>query len=252
MSAALPAQPNQSLMHGLNCLEALVAAGRPMGCRELAREMGLESTRVNRLLGTLAHLGLAARTEQRKYMVGSGVHVLAAMALWGSGLLQAALPQIRQLHAEWNLPVALGVLWGRQVCYLYHGRPGVPLEQGVGGHLLYPAERSSIGCVLMAQEAPRAVRQRFAAGPPPEGGWPALEQALDEVRSQGWCRAPGGSMAVAVGTPAVAGLSYAGAYRAETIPALVETLLRAAGAIVEALESHARDRRREVPCPREP
>ena len=71
----LPAQPNQSLIHGLECFQAVVAAGRPVGNRELARLLGADPTRVNRVLKTLAHLQLLERTPQRKYRPGPAVHV---------------------------------------------------------------------------------------------------------------------------------------------------------------------------------
>ena len=38
----LPAQPNQSLIDGLECLQALSSTDRPVGSRELARMLGLE------------------------------------------------------------------------------------------------------------------------------------------------------------------------------------------------------------------
>jgi len=55
----MPAQPNLSLINGLTCLQELIASPSLVGSRELARRLGLEPTRVNRLLGTLAQLGLA-------------------------------------------------------------------------------------------------------------------------------------------------------------------------------------------------
>src|SRR5450432_664771 len=110
----MPAQPNQSLANGIACLQALTAAEDAIGSRELARRLGLEPTLANRLLGTLAELGLAERTPERKYRPGPGIHVLAAQSLRGSGLLQAALPVIRGLLDE-GLAVALGVLWRSDV-----------------------------------------------------------------------------------------------------------------------------------------
>jgi len=88
----LPAQPNQSLIDGLACLQQLASEREPVGGRELARDLGLEPTRVHRLLRTLAHLGLAQQDAQRRYRPGPGIHVLAAQAMFGSGLLRRALP----------------------------------------------------------------------------------------------------------------------------------------------------------------
>ena len=56
----MTAQPNQSLGHGLEVLHALCGADGPIGSRELSRLLGMEHTRVNRLLGTMATLGATA------------------------------------------------------------------------------------------------------------------------------------------------------------------------------------------------
>ncbi len=213
----MTAQPNQSLGHGLEVLHALCGAEGPVGSRELSRRLGMEHTRVNRLLGTMATLGLAERTADRRYRPGPAVHVLAASGLRSSGLLQAALPTIRALHAE-GYPAALGVLWRDQVCYLYHGRPNQPLERGLAGHELYPAAWSSIGTVLLAQTDP----------------------LLAAVRDAGWAwvvppNSPtGGSLAVPVGQPVVAALAIIPAEKSDPA-AYVPRLLAAAAEVTAAL-----------------
>ena len=121
----LPAQPNRSLIDGLACLQALAGTSGAVGCRELGRRLGLETTRVNRLLKTLAALGLAAQGQDRKYRPGPGIHVLAAQALFGSGLLRRAIDPLEDLH-RFGLTVALGVLWRDHVAYLYHAEAGMP------------------------------------------------------------------------------------------------------------------------------
>ena len=186
----MTAQPNQSLAHGLDVLNALCGAAGPVGSRELARRLGMEHTRVNRLLGTMAQLGLAVRTGSGTYRPGPAVNVLAASSLHSTGLLQAALPEIRVLLDQ-GLGVALGMLWRDQVCYLFHGRSGQPIEQGLGGHELFPADQSSIGTLLMANAA--------------------TEAQGEEVRRQGWAwvvpASVGGSLAAPVGTPPLAALA---------------------------------------------
>ena len=185
----MTAQPNRSLGHSLEVLHALCGAEEPVGSRELARRLEMEPTRVNRLLGTMALLGLAERTADRRYRPGPAVHVLAASSLRSSGLLQAALPEIRELLKAGH-PTALGVLWRDHVCYLFHGKPNQPLERGLGGHQLYPAAWSSIGTVLQAMKGdvhPEIRRQGWAWVVPPHGN--------------------GGSLAVPIGDPVVAALA---------------------------------------------
>jgi DNA-binding IclR family transcriptional regulator len=229
----MTAQPNQSLGHGLEVLHALCGAEGPIGSREVSRRLGMEHTRVNRLLGTMAELGLAERTSDRRYQPGPAVHVLAANGLRSSGLLQAALPVIRLLHGE-GLACALGVLWRDQVCYLYHGQPGQPLERGLAGHKLYPATYSSIGNVLMA----------------------ASDQTNDAkmctFREQGWAwvvpeNAPqGGSLSAPVGNPIIAALAIIPKDKSNYLP-LVPRLLAAAKDITEALTASRREAQQKTP-----
>lgn len=222
-----PAQPNQSLLSGIACLQTLVSAERPLGSRELARLLSEEPTRVNRLLGTLASLGLAEQTPDRKYRPGPAVHVLAAQSLHGSALLSCALPQLRALRQDQDsaggLPtVALGVLWTLRVSFLVHARPGQPLEEAIGSHEAHPFDTSSIGVVLAAYQ------HGGASGRPPAGAEPALVErlerlrpTLENVRLDGVARLTFPSGVVSLGVPVatvgeaspVAGLAVSGRFQ---------------------------------------
>lgn len=218
----MTAQPNQSLGRGLEVLHALCGAEGPIGSRELSRRLNMEHTRVNRLLGTMAVLGLAERTADRRYRPGPAVHVLAASSLRSSGLLQAALPVIRELHAE-GFGAALGVLWRDQVCYLYHGRPNQPLERGLAGHELFPAAWSSIGTILMAQNDPQLLSVK-------EQGWAWVVPPKNPTQPNS---PPGGSMAAPVGVPVVAALAIIPADKSNPAQ-FAPRLLQAAAAITAA------------------
>lgn len=145
----MPAQPNQSLADGVALLGVLCSGNGSIGSRELARQMGWEPTRANRLLGTLRDLGLAEQDAERRYRPGPGVHLLAAQCLHGSGLLAAAIPVIRELRQP-TLGFAMGVLWQGKVCYLLHAGAGKPIEEGMRRSNLFPADESSIGMMLEA------------------------------------------------------------------------------------------------------
>ena len=82
------AQPNQSLIDGIAVLQALAVSPDPVGGRELARRLGFEPTRVNRLLKTLAYLNIARQTADRRYAPGPGMTVLAAQSLFASQFIQ--------------------------------------------------------------------------------------------------------------------------------------------------------------------
>jgi len=222
----LPAQPNQSLIDGIACLQTLAVRTVPVGVREMARELGLETTRVSRLLGTLSHLGLAERTPARQYRAGPAMHVLSAQALKGSRLLQKAYPALVDLgRKNPTLTLALGVLWRDHVCYIYHGKPGAPFDPGIFHFDLYPAEKSTIGLTLMAHRPDS----------PPKG----LAGRLREIRRAGFCEIDRGGgergVAVPLGQPPVAALAFAGKFPASHLSKLIGLLQSAAHSIEEKL-----------------
>jgi DNA-binding IclR family transcriptional regulator len=227
-----PAQPNQSLVDGLACLQALASAGRPLGSREMARQLGLEPTRVNRLLKTLAALGIAQQNAAKQYVPGPGMHVLAAQATFGSGLMRRALEPLQTLRPH-GYSVAMGVLWRQSVCYLYNARPGATPGESVGRLGLYPATRSSIGMVLLARLEEEEVRAlysdpaqveipRFPAGPY------TLLAELAQTRGQGYAFIqPGVSPSERTLAVAIAGEPAAIAMSGSISPGEVEKLTAA-------------------------
>jgi DNA-binding IclR family transcriptional regulator len=226
----LPAQPNQSLIDGLNCLQTLATSPSPMGGRELARLLKMEPTRVNRLLKTLAHLGMTQQAPDRKYLAGPAMHVLSAQSLFASGLIRRSLKHLETLRIH-RLTVAMGVLWKDQVCYLFHGDPSLPFTDGLGRMGLYPASRSSIGLMLLAWNDPRQVGKLFR-GRRIDGfprGIDSLLKKLDRIRRDGYAHvinspSSNGSLAVPVGTPPHAAIALAGTITRQQKPRLVEAL----------------------------
>jgi DNA-binding IclR family transcriptional regulator len=145
-------------------LQAVAGSESPVGSRQLARELGLEPTRVNRLLKTLAALGLIAQTAGRRYAAGPGIHILAAQSLYASGLIRYALPVLESLHDTGYL-VAMGVLWRDKVSYLYHAAPGTPSIEAVGTRGFFPAMESGIGRLLTAYEPLEHIDTIYGSGP---------------------------------------------------------------------------------------
>ncbi|TKB43070.1 transcriptional regulator [Thalassotalea mangrovi] len=183
------AQANQSIIDGIAVLQALATAGKPVGGSEVAKILGLEVTRANRLLKTLASIGITQQTSNRKYEPGPGMHVLATQSLYASGLLRSALAPLENL-AFFGRTVALGVLWYDSVSFLYHARPGMAASEGIGRIGLRAATTSGIGLALLANSSEDTVRSTYATGDIPgfPDGIESLLAELAKIRQQGYAR----------------------------------------------------------------
>lgn len=229
----LPAQPNQSLIDGLSVLQALAVADEPVGSREMARRIGLEPTRVNRLLKTLEHLGVARQTPDRRYVPGPAMHVLSVQALRGSGLIRTAVPVLESLLPLGH-SVAMGVLWREHVCYLYHARTGTPVAEALGHMRLYPAGESGIGVALLA-----AAGKGLPAGLKLANHRDLLTRIADaKKRGYAYVRRSSSpldaSLGVAVGEKPYAAIALAGAIKATEAKSLAACLREAAGRIEQS------------------
>jgi DNA-binding IclR family transcriptional regulator len=237
----LPAQPNQSLIDGLSCLQAVISAEEPIGSRELARQLGLDQTRVHRLLKTLAHLGLAEQDERRKYRAGPAIHILAAQSLVGSGLQERAVEGLEELRQHGYF-VALGVLWRDQICYVYTATAGSQVTRALTRPR--PATTSAMGRALLARYPDTEIYERHVSSwlsrtgeEPPPSEWDELLADINEIRAQGY--SVGGeqedrSLATTVDDLPYAAVGLVGDIPDSEVPGLVEALRQAGARIAHS------------------
>jgi len=230
----MSSQSNKSLVDGLSVLSYLAGSREPVGCREMARRLGMDTTRVNRLLMTLKELGLAKQDEKRKYLPGSGIHVLAAQCIYGSKLLNRAIRVLGEVRDVGYL-VALGVLWRDSVSYLIHSELSKGVSNGVGGGPgAYPAVSSVIGRLLLAYKDDSYIDQFCSENY--AGDLLALKKELVEIRHFGYsllkqenCL----SLAVPLTKTAEAGLSFSNIPLDADIPKVVGELQTLAARIID-------------------
>ncbi|MFG0247388.1 MAG: IclR family transcriptional regulator [Phycisphaeraceae bacterium JB051] len=232
----MSSQPNKSLIDGLACLQALAMHAEPVACRALARELDLNVMRANRLLRTLADVGLAHQDAKRRYTIGPGIHTLAAQSMFASGLLKRALKPLRKLGKAGQL-VALGVLWQNQVTYLYHGQHGCEVEDALGKVTLFPATRSSVGMALLATHTDKDLRAMYRDQAIP--GYNNITELLADIRQtrkQGYAciehhnenKPAHLTVAVTVGQPVTAAIALSGMPTDEPIDDVIKQLQEAA------------------------
>lgn len=235
----MPAQPNLSLINGLAALQCVTAADGAIGSREVARRLGLVHTRANRLLGTLAQLGLVEQDAERKYRVGPALHVLAAHGMRASGLLPAAMPTLARWHGE-GFTVALGVAWQGQVCFLLHARPGQVLHESIGRHELWPADLTAAGLALISHQSDVPAPTTDTRIEDLVDDQRDLAAAVERTRRDGFAlrrwRNGEVSLGVGVGRPPLAALAISHRHLdASALPALAARLAADAAAIAALL-----------------
>jgi len=209
----MSSQPNQSLIDGLACLQYLASSRKPVGCREMARDLNINHMRSNRLLKTLADIGLAQQDKKKKYFIGPGIHALTAQAIFGSSILKQALPLIKAIPCK-GITVALGVLWRGNVTYLFHGKVGEGLDQGIGRIGLIPYYRSTIGMLLLSYEEDEVIKELHKNT---ESGITekSLMADINKIRKNNYCiKTHDGSedigLAYPIGLPPRIGIAFAG------------------------------------------
>lgn len=231
-------QLNQSLIDGITTLQELALSSVPVGCRELARRLNMDPTRVNRLLLTLEQIGLARKTVKRKYTAGAGMHVLAAQSLFASGLIQHAIKPLEKLK-KYGYITALGMLWRDHVSYLYHSLPGMDSTEALGRIGLYPASSGGVGISLLSSledEQIREVYQHIEQLPSYPGGIDELLLEIEKTRQQGYAYVKtddNTTIAVNVGEPAVCAIGMSGWFPESVVEELSEALKEVAKEIAE-------------------
>jgi len=215
-----PSQVVWGLVDGIDVLRELAASSEPVSGLTIARRLEMDPVRVNRLLMTLAWMGIAHRDKSRRYTIGPGMHILATLNLGASGLLRRVIKHVEPL-LEYPYTVAAGVLWRDMVTYLYHRSPGASAVEGVQ-QLVRPATNSSIGVALLAQLTDEQIHGLYDNHdlplPGPFADVDKLLRAVDEVRRVGYAalRFPTHvSLAMAVGNPPYAAIAISGFNTAE-------------------------------------
>src|SRR5689334_14916965 len=110
---ATTASPSQTLSRGIQALEILAAAERPLTIAELAGALGVHRSVAYRILRTLEDHSLLVRDDSGRVQPGPGLSVLASGV--SRNLQTAALPELTQLANSLHMTAFIAV-WDHQEC----------------------------------------------------------------------------------------------------------------------------------------
>ncbi|XBS69054.1 IclR family transcriptional regulator [Acerihabitans sp. KWT182] len=151
---------SQSLERGLAIIELLNESSQPLGIREIARQLALSPTIVQRFVKTLTdHNYLRQDEDTRRYSIGYKTLSLGSSLARTDNLLIAADQELNILARDYALNGYLGTIQNNRAVYLLsvksHG-PIVLLRQP--GELTY-LHTTAMGKVLLASLSDEQARE---------------------------------------------------------------------------------------------
>lgn len=152
MSERDPAsRPVGPVHRAFGLLQLVVAAGEPVGVRELARRSGLSKSTTARMLGILDELGMVERTATGAARPGSGLQALTRRVGRSPAVLRDLLrPLTVDLQRAYDENAAVGIDDGDGLLYLDSARPATAVQVADPAGQLFPFHLVAPGLVAMA------------------------------------------------------------------------------------------------------
>jgi IclR family transcriptional regulator, acetate operon repressor len=185
-------QAMQSVVSALRVLEA-VAKRQPVGVSELARELGLPKSSVQRSLQTLHVAGWIrpASTEVKRWVLTSRALHVGQSGAGEFGLRDCAIPVMESLRRESSETIHLMIPEGRDVVLIERLPSPNPVRIVIplGGRA--PLHASSNGKAILANRRLETVQAFLSGGLPGYTGATIVEPAallaeLSEIRNRGY------------------------------------------------------------------
>lgn len=140
----------QSLARGLDILERVAGASRPVTLTDVAHQAGLTKTTSQRFLNTLCSLGYLRRRENKSYVLSARVLSLAYSFLNTSSLVTIAKPYLDELSSEIGKTVNLAVLEDVHTLILYRREVRRFMKYDLKPGSKLPCYAGALGKVLLA------------------------------------------------------------------------------------------------------
>ncbi len=185
-------RPTGSVHRAFGLLQVVVAAGEPVGVRELARRAGLARSTTSRLLAILGELGMVERDTSGAARPGAGLATLTRQVGRSPAVLRDQLrPLTVELERTHDENAAIGIDDGDGFLYLDSARvPAAVQVADPAGHS-YPFHLVAPGLVVMAAWS-QARLTTYLARPLPAATKHsvtdpvAIRRRLDRIRTDGF------------------------------------------------------------------
>ena len=184
---------NQSLDRGLAILDLLDRAAEPIGIREIARELKLSPTIVQRLANTLSQSGFIEQVlETRRYKLGYRAMLLGGAMRSEDRLMASADKELRLLADKHLLNGYLGVLRDNKVVYLHTVQSSGPVVVRISVGSQVNAHSTALGKALLSELDTSTVKTVLGRAPYAQftahtlTQWSGLSEELAAIRRKGF------------------------------------------------------------------
>ncbi|MCC7047369.1 MAG: IclR family transcriptional regulator [Alphaproteobacteria bacterium] len=142
---------DSTIVKGLRVLETLAASDQPRGISELAREMELNKSNVQRIVGTLLTLGYVRKDPATsRYMATLRMWEFGLQVVHRNEVRRAAQPYLRGLYEKLNESVFLCVPDSDDILYLDKMEAAAPVRISSQVGARAPAARTASGKAILA------------------------------------------------------------------------------------------------------
>lgn len=179
--------------HAINVLEAMGAAGRPIGVSEIARHTQLSKATVHHLLATLEARRFVMRdADSALYKLSWALYELGSNVVRDVDLSRVARPYLDKLAAQTGESVLLGILDGHSVLYLDRGEAPAGLRMRANAGRRGPLHATASGKALLAFASDSTLLDQILSKPLDKltkttiTGSDTLRQELAQVRRRGY------------------------------------------------------------------
>lgn len=155
---------SQSLDRGLQVLEMLAASDTELGVRDLARELGIAKSIVQRLLNTLVDRAFIEQEPQsRKYRIGSKSFEIGAGFTRSGSLAEICLPELEKMAKAHQLNCYLGILRDSEALYLATIQGSGPIAIQVSPGDRIALHTTALGKALLLDMSDAEIRNLLTA-----------------------------------------------------------------------------------------
>lgn len=157
---------SQSLERGLELLEAVNQADRPIGTRELARLLDLSPAIAQRLVNTLAERHYLQRDpETKRYMIGYQTLIYGASLMRRDSLLIEARKELGEVTRKLRVDSFMATLQGRQAIYLMCLTGDAPVSVRAEAGDVISLHSTAIGKCILSSLSDEIIEKILGPGP---------------------------------------------------------------------------------------